>query len=56
MERQLYFIATCPEAPALQMVSFTQPHTCPICQCKRIRAEKFIESNRWEEIVAVSHN
>jgi len=56
MDRAHYYIATCPEAPALQMVSFTQPQVCPICQCTGVRTEKSVESNRWEEIVAVSHS
>lgn len=55
-DRARYFIITCPEAPSLQMVSFNQPHVCPICHCRGMRTEKYIESNRWEEIVAVSHN
>lgn len=56
MPKQRYFIASCPEAPRLQMASLTQPHFCPICQCRGMRTEKSVESTRWEEIVLITHS
>lgn len=53
---QKYFFAVCPEAPNLQMVSFTRPKSCPVCHCANIQIKKLIQSTEWEEMVAVSHS